>query len=160
MTATFFPLCRTDVHPVAVPCPRPPMTVAPPFLRRSCALPTPFGTAQAKTLVCGWMWPGGGGVAVCESAPGMHWKGGGVTPPPSNSRAPSLCPATVPLTATSTAFVTDSNRPQPLRQPPPTACLTAPRAASEASSPYTAPLVSSLARFRPGPSAPASRTLA
>ena len=32
----------------------------------------------------------------------------------------------------STAFVTDSNRPQPLRQPPPTACLTAPGAASEA----------------------------
>ena len=30
-----------------------------------------------------------------------------------------------------TAFVTDSNRPQPLWQPPPTACLTASRAASE-----------------------------
>ena len=29
------------------------------------------------------------------------------------------------------AFVTDSNRPQPLWQPPPTACLTAPVAASE-----------------------------
>ena len=29
------------------------------------------------------------------------------------------------------AFVTDSNRPQPLRQPPPTACLTASQAASE-----------------------------
>ena len=29
------------------------------------------------------------------------------------------------------AFVTDSNRPQPLWQPPPTACLTAPRTASE-----------------------------
>ena len=29
------------------------------------------------------------------------------------------------------AFVTDSNRPQPLRQPPPTACLTASGAASE-----------------------------
>ena len=32
------------------------------------------------------------------------------------------------------AFVTDSNRPQPLRQPPPTACLTASGAASEAPS--------------------------
>ena len=31
----------------------------------------------------------------------------------------------------SVAFVTDSNRPQPLRQPPPTACLAAPGAASE-----------------------------
>ena len=34
----------------------------------------------------------------------------------------------------STAFVTDSNRPQPLWQPPPTACLTASGAASEAPS--------------------------
>ena len=33
-----------------------------------------------------------------------------------------------------TAFVTDSNRPQSLRQPPPTACLTAPGAAFEAPS--------------------------
>ena len=32
------------------------------------------------------------------------------------------------------AFVTDSNRPQPLWQPPPTACLTAAGAASEAPS--------------------------
>ena len=32
------------------------------------------------------------------------------------------------------AFITDSNRPQPLRQPPPTACLTASGAASEAPS--------------------------
>jgi hypothetical protein len=59
--------------------------------------------------------------------------GGGVPLPP--SRAPSLCPATVRLTpsanAASMAFATDSNRP-PLRQPPPTACPTAPGAASEA----------------------------
>ena len=34
----------------------------------------------------------------------------------------------------SMAFVTDSNRPQPLWQPPPTACLTASGAASEAPS--------------------------
>ena len=30
---------------------------------------------------------------------GMHWKGGEAAPPPPSSRAPSLCPATVPLTA-------------------------------------------------------------
>ena len=55
---------------------------------------------------------------------------GGRYPP---SRAPSLCPATVPLTASAgfQASVTDSNRPQPLRQPPPTACLSASGAASE-----------------------------
>ena len=33
-----------------------------------------------------------------QTAPGMHWKGGKYPPPPP-SRAPSLCPATVPLTA-------------------------------------------------------------
>ena len=58
---------------------------------------------------------------------GMHWRGGGTPPPP--SRAPSLCPATVPLTAS--AGLTDSNRPQPLWQPPPTAWPTAAGAASE-----------------------------
>ena len=36
--------------------------------------------------------PGSGGGA------GMHWKGGRYAPPPPPSRAPSLCPATVPLT--------------------------------------------------------------
>ena len=47
---------------------------------------------------------------------------GGEVPPPPPSRAPSLCPATVPLKASaSTAFVTDSNRPQLLWRPPPTA---------------------------------------
>ena len=65
--------------------------------------------------------------------------GGGFPPPP--SRAPSLCPATVALAPTSMAIqqapasmalVTDSNRPQPLCQPPPTACPTASGAASEA----------------------------
>ena len=43
-----------------------------------------------------------------------------------------LMMATVPLTAM--AFVTDSNRPQPLEQPPPTACPTASGAASEVAS--------------------------
>ena len=60
--------------------------------------------------------------------PGMHCKGGG------DSSDPSLCPATVSLTAASMAFVTDSNRPQPLWQPAPTACLTASGAGSEARS--------------------------
>ena len=56
----------------------------------------------------------------------MHCKGG-CTPPPSG--APSLSPwRQVPA---SMAFVTDSNRPQPLWQPPPTACLTTSGAASE-----------------------------
>ena len=62
---------------------------------------------------------------------------GGEVPPPPSSRAPSLCPATVPRTASAPvpmAFVTDSNRSQPLRQPPPTACLTSSRAASKAPS--------------------------
>ena len=53
--------------------------------------------------------------------------------PPPFLRAPSLCPATVPQrqVPASLASVTDSNRPQPLWQPPPTACLTASVAASE-----------------------------
>ena len=57
----------------------------------------------------------------------------GGSPPPPSSRAPSLCPATVLQRHVpgSMVFVTDSNRPQPLRQPPPTACLTASGAASE-----------------------------
>ena len=38
------------------------------------------------------------------------------------------------------AFVTDSNRPQPLWQPPPTACLTASEAALRGPFPSTAPL--------------------
>ena len=65
----------------------------------------------------------------------MHWKGG--LPPPPSSRAPSLCPATVPLAPSASLngfFVTDSNRPRPLWQPPPTAHLTASGAASEAPS--------------------------
>ena len=74
-------------------------------------------------------------------------RGGGVTPrprdaleggevPPSTSRAPSLCPATAPLTpsASLNGSCNDSNRPQPLWQLPPTACRTAPGAASEAPS--------------------------
>ena len=55
-------------------------------------------------------------------------RGGGKPAPPPPSTAPSLCPATVSLTAM--AFVTDSKCPQPLWQPPATACLTASGAAS------------------------------
>ena len=60
------------------------------------------------------------------------WEGGGVTPPPP-SREPCLCPAAVPLTASASlnGICNRRNRPQPLRQPPPTACLTASGAASE-----------------------------
>ena len=76
----------------------------------------------------GYFGLGGGVHQITPRCPRMHWKGG--SPPPPPSRAPSLCPATVPLTPAST-FVTDSNRPQPLRQPPPTACLTASRTAFE-----------------------------
>ena len=56
-------------------------------------------------------------------------------PPPPPGRPAYAQPLSpwrqVPL---SRAFVTDSNRPQPLGQPPPTACLTASGATSEAPS--------------------------
>ena len=67
-------------------------------------------------------------------------EGGDAPPPP--SRAPSLCPATVPLRASTSlnGIVTDSNRPQPLRQPPRTACPTASGAASEVPFPSNASL--------------------
>ena len=53
----------------------------------------------------------------------MHWKAGRYPPPGRPACAQPLCPCRqVPA---SMAFVTDSNRPQPLWQPPPTACLTA-----------------------------------
>ena len=59
-------------------------------------------------------------------------RGGGTPPPPFG--APSRCPATVTQrqVPASMAFVTDRNRPQPLWQPPPTACLAASGAAPEA----------------------------
>ena len=63
----------------------------------------------------------------------MHWKGGGKPRPPPQGRPayaqPRSARSQVP---SSMAFVTDSNRPQALWQPPPTACLTASEAASEA----------------------------
>ena len=60
------------------------------------------------------------GSALVGTLPGDALEGGAVTPPPP-SRARSVHPATVwrSLPA-STAFGTDSNRPQPLRQPPQT----------------------------------------
>ena len=51
-------------------------------------------------------------------------------------RNPTDCVSPAPA---SMAFVTDGNRPQPLWQPPPTACLTAFGAASEAPSPSMRP---------------------
>ena len=74
--------------------------------------------------------PVGAGSLIWRSPPpphpGMHWKWE-VPPTPPRSRAPSLRPATVSLTpsASLNGICTESNRPQPLRQPPPTACLTA-----------------------------------
>ena len=61
-------------------------------------------------------------------------RGGGWLPKAATSAAP--LPGLRPLavahkSGASMAFVTDSNRPQPLRQPPPTACLPASGAASE-----------------------------
>ena len=61
---------------------------------------------------------------------GMQWKGGGGTPPP-----PPAYPPPKHQVPASMAFVPDSNRPQPLWQPPPTASLTASGAASEVPSP-------------------------
>ena len=67
------------------------------------------------------------------------------TPPPPPSRVPyTLCPATVPpkrQVPGSAAFVTDSTRPQPLWQPPPTACLTAFEAPSLLMHPPPPPLM-------------------
>ena len=71
--------------------------------------------------------------SVREIPPCLLEGGGGLPPPPpfQGARpAPSLRPTTVPLMA-SAGFVTDSNRLQPLWQPPPTACLTASGGASE-----------------------------
>ena len=67
-------------------------------------------------------------VCIMEVPPGRDGLEGGegTPPPPAPSRAP-----TIPLTATTIFNVTDSNRPQPLGQPPPTACLPASGAASE-----------------------------
>ena len=73
----------------------------------------------------------------CPQSPqpqGCIGRAGEVTPPLQGAQPmPSHCPPH------SLAFETDSNRPQPLRQPPPTACLTASGAASEAPSPLMHP---------------------
>ena len=64
---------------------------------------------------------------------GMHWQGRTPSPPPGRpAQAQPLSPSRqVPA---STAFVTDSNRSQPLWRPPATACPTDAGAASEAPS--------------------------
>ena len=72
-----------------------------------------------------------------KSVPTEGLEGGGGNPAP--SPPPGRPAYAQPLSLerqvpASMAFVTDSNHPQPLLQPPPTACLTASGAASEASS--------------------------
>ena len=71
--------------------------------------------------------------------PGMHWKGGGYPPPPPPSTQPTPSHCLRRQVPASMAFVTDSNRPQPLQQPPPTACPTGSVAASEVPSLLTLP---------------------
>ena len=94
----------------------------PPAPRATGRSPRPTGVYRGQRWAVPPNSAGGGGGA------GMHWK----APPPAPGRpafAQPLSPSQqVPG---SMAFVTDSNRPQPLRQPPPTACLTTSRAASE-----------------------------
>ena len=68
--------------------------------------------------------PGG----LSKAAPPDASEGGEVPPPPLQGAQPRP-------SHSSMASATDSNRPQPLWQPPPTACLTASGAASEVPSP-------------------------
>ena len=79
--------------------------------------------------------PGGAGVGR-DALEGGIWhkalvEGGGVPPPPSGRPAYAQPLSPWRRVPASMAFVTDSNRPQPLWQPPPTACLTTAGAASE-----------------------------
>ena len=86
-----------------------------PLCRRS-GVPRQGGGGRAHTPegVCVCVWGG----RVSERAD----HGGGTPPPPGRPAAVSL---------TSTALVTDGNRPQPLWEPPPTACPTASMAPCE-----------------------------
>ena len=70
-------------------------------------------------------------VASATTQTGMHQKGGRPPHPPPGRPAYAQPLAPSRQVPASMAFVTDSNRPQPLWQPPPTACLTAAGAASE-----------------------------
>ena len=80
--------------------------------------------ATGPTGSWGTLGPGGG-------LSGMHLKGRRYPPPLFQSAQLRPSDGNCQLQM---AFVTDSNRPQPLWQPPPTACLTAPGATSEAPS--------------------------
>ena len=64
---------------------------------------------------------------------GGHGAGGGGQPPPPPRGRPAYAQPLSPWQQVpgSMAFATDSNRPKPLWQPPPTACLTAAGATSE-----------------------------
>ena len=83
----------------------------PPLAEEAAVGPSVEGTRgplwrPSPPVVC--VGGGGGGASpssvgpLCESPSppqGMHWKGGRYRPPPPPSKAPSLCPATVCLTA-------------------------------------------------------------
>ena len=79
----------------------------------------------------------GWGPACVNKGQGCKWEGQGsdasegweVPPPPPPGRPAYAHPLS--QCQPSIAFATDTNRPQPLGQPPPTACLTASGAASE-----------------------------
>ena len=67
------------------------------------------------------------GTLCCGPSRDALGGGGGNAPPPPPPGRPAYAQPLSPRrqVPASTAFVTDSNRPQPLWQPPPTACLTA-----------------------------------
>ena len=87
------------------------------------------GRASKGSVVSCWE----GTPAGVQARDALEGGGGGH---PSPLQGPAYAQPLSPerLVPVSMAFVTDSNRPQPLWQPPPTACLTASGAASEAPS--------------------------
>ena len=97
--------------------------------RQTESIFTPSKGVGAGVYLTGGGGGGGGGWGLGSDA----LEGRGCTPLPGRpGYVQPLSPSRqVPA---SMAFVTDSNRPQPLRQPPPTACLTAAVAACEAPS--------------------------
>ena len=99
---------------------------------RSCWTSNPSITSMPPAA-CSWGWMGPRFQGVPQGCIGR----GGDTPPPPLQGAQPLSPwRQVPAPM---AFVTDSNRPQPLWQPPPTACLTSSEAPSLLMHPWVAP---------------------